>query len=132
MHSDSKPSPLRPYVAPEREIPQFSLQAAILGVLLALVFGAANAYLGLKIGLTVTASIPAAVMGMAILRGVLRRGTVLENNMVQTIASSGESLAAGVVFTMPALLFLGLEHIPGGVAKHRIKPTLRKHIRKLQ
>ena len=109
MHSDSKPSPLRPYVAPEREIPQFSLQAAILGVLLALVFGAANAYLGLKIGLTVTASIPAAVMGMAILRGVLRRGTVLENNMVQTIASSGESLAAGVVFTMPALLFLGLD-----------------------
>lgn len=109
MALDARPSPTRPYVAPERDLPQFSVQAAVLGVLLALLFGAANAYLGLKIGLTVTASIPAAVMGMAILRGVLRRGSVLENNMVQTIASSGESLAAGVVFTMPALIFLGIE-----------------------
>ena len=106
----SQPSaPFRPYIPAEREIPQFSVQAAVLGVLLALLFGAANAYVGLKIGMTVTASIPAAVMGMAILRGILRRGTVLENNMVQTIASSGESLAAGIVFTMPALIFLGLK-----------------------
>lgn len=109
MKSETRPTPLRPYVDAETQLPQFSLQAAVLGVLLALVFGAANAYLGLKIGLTVTASIPAAVMSMAILRGILRRGNVLENNMVQTIASSGESLAAGVVFTMPALIFLGLD-----------------------
>ena len=82
-------TPLRPYVAAEERIPQFSPRAVLLGVILALVFGAANAYLGLKVGMTVTASIPAAVMGMAILRGLLRRGNVLEINMIQTIASSG-------------------------------------------
>ncbi len=109
LNSKLKPTPHAPYVSAEHDQPQFSLQAGLLGVMLALLFGAANAYLGLKIGLTVTASIPAAVMSMAILRGLLRRGTVLENNMVQTIASSGESLAAGVVFTMPALIFLGLD-----------------------
>jgi uncharacterized oligopeptide transporter (OPT) family protein len=100
---------ITPVIPPESNIPQFTLQAALLGIFLALLFGAANAYLGLKIGLTVTASIPAAVMGMAIMRGIFKRGTVLEINMVQTIASSGESLAAGVVFTMPALIFLGLQ-----------------------
>ncbi len=71
-----------------------------------------NAYLGLKVGLTVSASIPSAVLSMAILRGALRRGTVLENNIVHTIASAGESLAAGVVFTVPALIFIGID--PGG------------------
>jgi putative OPT family oligopeptide transporter len=87
---------------------EFTIRAVVLGILLAVVFGAANAYLGLKVGLTVSASIPAAVMSMAILRGLLRSGSILENNIVQTIASAGESLAAGVIFVVPALIFLGL------------------------
>jgi putative OPT family oligopeptide transporter len=74
---------------------------------MAIVFGAANAYLGLKVGMTVSASIPAAVVSMGILRGILRSGTILENNIVQTIASAGESLAAGVIFTLPVLYIWG-------------------------
>ncbi len=87
---------------------EFTIKAVILGIILSIIFGAANAYLGLKAGMTVSASIPAAVVSMAILRGILRRGTILENNIVQTIASAGESLAAGVIFTVPALILLGL------------------------
>ncbi|MEA2626401.1 MAG: hypothetical protein QOD06_2446 [Candidatus Binatota bacterium] len=89
-------------------MPELTLRAVTLGAVLSLTFGMVNAYLGLRIGLTVSASIPSAVLSMAILRGVLRRGTVLENNVVHTIASAGESLAAGVVFTVPALVFLDL------------------------
>jgi len=96
-----------PYIPPEQTIKEFSIRAIILGIILAVVFGAANAYVGLKVGMTVSASIPAAVISMAVLRGVFKNGTVLENNMVQAIGSSGESLAAGVIFTIPALIFLG-------------------------
>ncbi len=78
----------------------------VLGVVIGVVMGAANAYVGLRFGLTISASIPAAVISMGILRGILRRGTLLENNMVQTIGSAGESLAAGVIFTVPALFIL--------------------------
>ena len=85
--------------------------ALILGVLLAVVFGAANAYLGLRVGLTVSASVPAAVVSMAVLRFVLRRDSILENNMVQTIGSAGESLAAGAIFTLPAI-YLWAEERP--------------------
>ncbi|MHA2620440.1 MAG: OPT family oligopeptide transporter [bacterium JZ-2024 1] len=81
-------------------------RAVLLGMILGVVFGMANAYLSLRVGMTISASIPAAVMSMAILRGLLRRGTILENSLVQTIASSGEALAAGVIFTVPAFLFL--------------------------
>jgi putative OPT family oligopeptide transporter len=84
----------------EREL---TFTAMVLGVLLAVVFGAANAYLGLRVGLTVSASVPAAVISMGVLRFVLRRDSILENNMVQTIGSAGESLAAGAIFTLPAL-----------------------------
>jgi putative OPT family oligopeptide transporter len=83
-----------------RELSPLSI---ILGILIGILFGAANAYIGLKVGMTVSASIPAAVISMAILRGVLRRGSLGENNMVQTIGSVGESLAAGMIFTIPAL-----------------------------
>jgi len=100
--------PLVPYVAPQRQIPELTLRALLLGALLSLAFGMVNSYLALKIGLTVSASIPSAVLSMAVLRGILRRGTVLENNLVHTIASAGESLAAGVIFTVPALIFLEL------------------------
>src|SRR4030095_7896953 len=99
---------LTPYVAAERYVPEFTWQALLLGAFLSLSFGMVNAYLGLKVGLTVSASIPSAVMSMTVLRGILRRGTVLENNIVHTIASTGESLAAGIIFTVPALIFLGL------------------------
>src|SRR5262245_38777015 len=101
--------PLVPYVPAEQRLPEFSVRAVVLGTLLSIAFGMVNAYLGLKVGLTTSASIPAAVLSMAVLRGILRRGTILENNVVQTIASSGDSLAAGVVFTIPALIFLDLD-----------------------
>lgn len=98
----------KPYVAPEQNIPEFTWIAALLGIVLAIVMGASNAYLGLYAGMTVSASIPAAVISMAILRGVLRRGNILQNNIVQTIASAGESLAAGIIFTVPALVLVGV------------------------
>ncbi|MGH7857825.1 MAG: OPT/YSL family transporter, partial [Candidatus Binatia bacterium] len=104
----TKPPKLVPYVSPSERMPEFTVRAVALGALLSLTFGMVNAYLGLKVGLTVSASIPSAVISMAVLRGILRRGTVLENNIVHTIASTGESLAAGVVFTIPALIFLEL------------------------
>jgi len=95
---------------------ELTVRSVVLGSIVGLVFGAANAYLALKVGMTISASIPAAVVSMAILRGVMRRGTVLENNMVQTIGSCGESLAAGVVFTIPAFFILGLPISMGTVA----------------
>ena len=90
---------------------ELTATALVLGVLLAVVFGAANAYLGLRVGLTVSASVPAAVISMGVLRFVLRRDSILENNMVQTIGSAGESLAAGAIFTLPAL-YLWAEERP--------------------
>jgi len=93
--------------APERRS-ELTISAVVLGVLLSVVMGAANVYLGLKVGMTVSASIPAAVIALAILNGVMRRTSVLEANLVQTSASAGESLAAGVIFTMPALLLAGV------------------------
>lgn len=88
---------------------ELSVVSIILGCLMAVIFGAANAYLGLKVGMTVSASIPAAVISMGIIRFVLRRNSILENNMVQTIGSAGESLAAGAIFTMPALFIWAKE-----------------------
>jgi uncharacterized oligopeptide transporter (OPT) family protein len=89
----------------ERPIAEVTVKAFVLGVVLAVILGAANAYLGLFAGMTVSASIPAAVVSMAVLR-LFRHSTILENNMVQTVASSGEALAAGVVFTIPALVIM--------------------------
>jgi putative OPT family oligopeptide transporter len=102
------PAP-RPYVPPGARLPELSLGAVGLGVVLSAVFGMVNAYLALKVGLTASASIPAAVLSMAVLRGLLGRGTILENNVVQTTASAGDSLAAGIAFTVPALIFLGYD-----------------------
>ena len=81
----------KPFVPAEKQMKEFSITAVIVGVLLAVVFGAANAYLGLRVGMTVSASIPAAVVSMGILRGLLRRNSILESNLVQTIGSAGES-----------------------------------------
>lgn len=97
-----------PYIPAEKTIPEFTFQAVVLGLVLSLVMCAANMYVGLKAGLTVSAAIPASVISMGILRGLMKRGTILENNIVHTIASSGESLAAGIIFTVPALVLLGV------------------------
>lgn len=99
----SKNEKWKPIIPADKTLPEFTPMSLILGLILAVVFGAANAYLGLRVGMTVSASIPAAVISMGILRYLLRRDSILENNMVQTIGSAGESLAAGAIFTMPAL-----------------------------
>lgn len=97
----------QPYIPADRTVPEITVRALILGAILSIVMGAANTYLGLYAGMTVAASIPAAVISMAILRGLLKTGSILENNIVQTMASTGESLAAGVIFTVPALVMIG-------------------------
>ena len=100
MHS------FQPYVSSEKSPKEFSFKAVILGCLLGTLFGVGNAYLGLKVGTTVSASIPAAVLSMTILKSLFRSVSILEHNMVQTIAAVGEGLAAGVIFTIPALFLL--------------------------
>jgi uncharacterized oligopeptide transporter (OPT) family protein len=95
-----------PYIPPEQSLPEITFKALLLGVGLSVLLAGANAYLGLKAGITVSASIPAAVISMAALR-LFKRSNILENNIVQTAASAGESLAAGVIFTIPALVLLG-------------------------
>jgi len=110
-----------PYIPAEKKIPEATATAIILGIVLALLMTAANTYLGLKVGMTVSASIPAAVISFAVLRGIFRRGTILENNIVQTITSTGESLAAGIIFTVPALVITGVWR---GFMEHYIEITL--------
>src|SRR5277367_6746337 len=102
--------PFHPHVPASRNTKEFTVRSVLLGLAFGFVFAVANAYLGLKIGTTISASIPAAVMSMAFLRVFCKNATILENNIVQTIATVGECLAAGVVFTIPALILLG-EHI---------------------
>ncbi len=100
-------SSFEPYVPADRQVSEITVRALVLGGILSVVMGWANTYLGLYAGMTVAASIPAAVISMAILRGLLRSGSILENNIVQTMASTGESLAAGIIFTVPALVMIG-------------------------
>lgn len=99
----------KPFVPAEKNMPEFTGTSIILGILLAVLFGGANAYLGLRVGMTVSASIPAAVISMGVIRVILKKDSVLENNMVQTIGSAGESVAAGAIFTMPALFLWASE-----------------------
>ena len=99
----------KPYIPADKVMPEFSVTAAVLGCLLAILFGAANAYLGLRVGMTVSASIPAAVISMGVIRIILKKDSILENNMVQTIGSAGESLAAGAIFTLPAIFMWAVE-----------------------
>ena len=101
----------KPYIPADRVTPELTITSIIVGMLLAIVFGAANAYLGLKVGMTVSASIPSAVIAMGIIKMILRKNSALEVNMVQTIGSSGESLAAGAIFTLPALFIWASEGI---------------------
>ena len=104
--STAPPGEFRTYIAPEESLKEFTLRAVILGALFGLLFGAVTVYVGLRAGLTVSASIPISVLSISILRA-FGRSTILENNVVQTTGSAGESLAAGVMFTIPALIFLG-------------------------
>lgn len=99
----------QPYIPATERRPEFTVTAIIVGGLLSIIFAAANAYLGLIVGMTVSASIPAAVISMAVLRIILKRTSILENNIVQTITSTGESIAAGVIFTLPALFIWQLK-----------------------
>jgi len=108
VKGEKGPKTHTPYIRSDTLIPELSFKALLVGTILGIVFGAANAYLGLKVGITVSASIPAAVMAVAIFR-VVGGSTILENNMVQTIGSAGESLAAGVIFTIPALIILNIQ-----------------------
>src|SRR6187399_864497 len=113
-HTPTPPTPkgaFKPYVPASQTLPEFTPKAIILGVLFGLIFGASTVYLGLRAGLTVSASIPIAVLAISVLKR-FGGSTILENNIVQTIGSAGESIASGVVFTLPALLFL-LPNGPG-------------------
>lgn len=103
----SQEKAFKPIIDAQTKVPEFSFRALLLGIILGLLFGVGNAYLALKVGTTVSASIPAAVLSMGILRLLFRKVSILENNLVQTIASVGEGLAAGVVFTVPALFLIG-------------------------
>jgi len=103
--STAPPDEFRPYVEATTLLPEFTLRAVILGALFGILFGAVTVYVGLRAGLTVAASIPIAVLSISILRA-FGRTSILENNLVQTIGSAGESVAGGVIFTLPALIFL--------------------------
>lgn len=103
----------KPYIPAEKITPELTVTSVIMGILLAVVFGAANAYLGLRVGMTVSASIPAAVIAMGVIRVIMRKNSILESNVVQTIGSAGESLAAGAIFTLPALFLWAAEGVMG-------------------
>ena len=99
----------KPYVPAEKITPEITITSIVMGIILAVVFGAANAYLGLRVGMTVSASIPAAVIAMGVIRVIMRKNSILESNIVQTTGSAGESLAAGAIFTLPALFLWAAE-----------------------
>ncbi len=106
-----KQNNFKPYIAADRVTPELTVTSIIMGILLAVIFGAANAYLGLRVGMTVSASIPAAVIAMGVIRVIMRKNSILESNLVQTIGSAGESLAAGAIFTLPALFLWANEGV---------------------
>jgi len=108
MPAESTTPAFRPYVPADSQIPEFTFRAVALGAFLGIIFGAVSVYLALRAGLTVSASIPVAVLSISIFKW-LGKSTILENNTVQTVGSAGESIAAGVVFTLPALIFLGFQ-----------------------
>ena len=105
----NKKDEFKPYIPAEKITPEFTVTSIVMGIILAVVFGAANAYLGLRVGMTVSASIPAAVIAMGVIRVVMRKNSILESNIVQTVGSAGESVAAGAIFTLPALFIWASE-----------------------
>src|ERR1044071_8360057 len=101
--SQPNPNKHRPFVPENVTMTEFTVRAVVLGLFLSVILGAANAYLGLRAGITIAATYPAAVISMAVLR-LLRRGTILEENLARTAGSIGESIAAGAIFTLPAFI----------------------------
>ena len=101
--NSSTQTSFKPYISAKDFIPEFTLKAVILGAIFGVIFGASSVYLGLKVGMTVSASIPIAVLAISVFKKI-GKATILENNIVQTIGSAGESVAAGVVFTIPLFL----------------------------
>ncbi|MBQ9757275.1 MAG: oligopeptide transporter, OPT family [Clostridia bacterium] len=99
----------KPYIPADRVTPEITITSIVMGILLAVIFGAANAYLGLRVGMTVSASIPAAVIAMGVIRVIMKKNSILESNIVQTVGSAGESVAAGAIFTLPALFLWAAE-----------------------
>lgn len=99
----------KPYIPAEKITPELTVTSIVMGIFLAVIFGAANAYLGLRVGMTVSASIPAAVIAMGVIRVIMRKKSILESNIVQTVGSAGESLAAGAIFTLPTLFLWAAE-----------------------
>jgi len=104
--STAPPGEFRPYVAENANLAEFTVKAVIFGAIFGIIFGAVTVYVGLRAGLTVSASIPIAVLSISLLRA-FGKATILENNIVQTAGSAGESVAAGAIFTLPALIFMG-------------------------
>lgn len=105
----SENNQFKPFIPANKTVPEFTGTSILLGIVLAVLFGGANAYLGLRVGMTVSASIPAAVISMGVIRMILKKESILENNMVQTIGSAGESVAAGAIFTLPTLFLWAKE-----------------------
>lgn len=101
----------KPYIPAEKITPELTVTSIVMGIILAVVFGAANAYLGLRVGMTVSASIPAAVLSMGVIRMIMKKNSILESNIVQTLGSAGESVAAGAIFTLPALFLWAAEGV---------------------
>ncbi|MBQ8559373.1 MAG: oligopeptide transporter, OPT family [Tyzzerella sp.] len=101
----------KPYIPAEKVTPELTVTSIVMGIILAVIFGAANAYLGLRVGMTVSASIPAAVISMGVIRVIMKKNSILESNVVQTVGSAGESLAAGAIFTLPALFLWAAEGV---------------------
>ena len=101
----------KPYIPAEKITPELTVTSIVMGIILAVIFGAANAYLGLRVGMTVSASIPAAVISMGVIRVIMKKNSILESNVVQTVGSAGESLAAGAIFTLPALFLWAAEGV---------------------
>ncbi|MGF7057410.1 OPT family oligopeptide transporter [Brassicibacter mesophilus] len=97
-----------PYIPADEAMPEITTASLVIGCLFAILFGAANTYLGLKVGLTISASIPGAILATGILRGVLRRNNILEANLIQSVGSMGESIAGGLIFTLPAIIIWGM------------------------
>lgn len=128
-----KKNDFKPFISADKVLPEFTVTSVILGMILAVIFGGANAYLGLRVGMTVSASIPAAVISMGVIRVILKKDSILENNMVQTIGSAGESLAAGAIFTIPAIFIWASEKGSGVTAPsfciYRIDRALRWYFR---
>jgi putative OPT family oligopeptide transporter len=100
-----EPTSFKPFIAPDKNVKEFTVKAIVMGCIMGCLFGAANVYLALKAGLTVSASIPIAVIAITIGRRLLKT-TILENNIIQTTGSASESIASGVAFTLPGFLFL--------------------------